>query len=236
MARPSPAAIRSPVHGLRAGIVSNASSSAGAGAATQQWSGRGLSKHNKPTSRGVEAQGIFRWKTAPAPVVVSKLTVQSVTTALLHAQRAFDTYDVDKSKSLSLAEAVELMNSPDIQETTRLLANIEPTVFTLETLSGAFTGADKDRSGELSRSEFLGLYLALATNRVGRNPVVLLEALCGFIDSDRNGKIDGAELKFLVALFWPGFAIPALLLPIPIPGGLGVDYRGILKALGGGQR
>ncbi len=120
---------------------------------------------------------------------------------------------------------------------------------------------------------------------------MLAEALFGFIDVDRNGKIEGGELKvgrgegaellvppksqrlspttnqsgalegtsgrITVRLFAPGvlpvllstsspslgsspqvmlamLGFPAALL-LPIPKAIGVDYRGILRALGGGQ-
>lgn len=74
---------------------------------------------------------------------------------------------------------------------------------------------------------------------------VLAEALFGFIDVDRNGKIDGGELKVRtlrgclsrhhvsrpsqVCLAMLGF--PAAMV-LPIPKAIGVDYRGILRALG----
>lgn len=44
-------------------------------------------------------------------------------------------------------------------------------------------------------NRFLALYLALFRQRVQSHPAVLAEALLGFLDTDRNGKIDGGELK-----------------------------------------
>lgn len=58
---------------------------------------------------------------------------------------------------------------------------------------------------------------------------MLAEALLGFLDVDRNGKIEGGELKVLLAML--GF--PAALL-LPIPKFISIDYRGILKRLEGG--
>ena len=59
---------------------------------------------------------------------------------------------------------------------------------------------------------------------------VLAEALLGFLDVDRNGKIEGGELKVLLAML--GF--PAALL-LPIPKFISIDYRSILKRLEGGS-
>ncbi len=59
------------------------------------------------------------------------------------------------------------------------------------------------RSGALSRSEFLALYLLVSTHRIVENPVVLAEALLGFLDSDRNGKIEGKELKVRLCISVP---------------------------------
>jgi Ca2+-binding EF-hand superfamily protein len=108
------------------------------------------------------------------------------------------------------------------------LTNIEPLHRTEDDLRELFQKADADSNGTLSRSEFLALYLSLARERVQGSPLILAEALLGFIDIDRNGKIEGGELKVLLAML--GF--PAALL-LPIPKFIGIDYRNILKRLGG---
>lgn len=108
------------------------------------------------------------------------------------------------------------------------MTNIEPLHRTEDDLRGLFQKADTDHSGTLSKSEFLAMYLSMARERVQGSPLVLAEALLGFIDVDRNGKIEGGELKVLLAML--GF--PAALL-LPIPKFIGIDYRGVLKQLGG---
>jgi hypothetical protein len=57
---------------------------------------------------------------------------------------------------------------------------------------------------------------------------LLAEALCGFLDTDKNGKIDGGELKVLLTLLGHPMA-----LLVPIPKGFGIPYRDILQKLGG---
>lgn len=42
--------------------------------------------------------------------IAPSITVQSVTTALLHASRAWDKYDADNSGTLNIDEVVELLN------------------------------------------------------------------------------------------------------------------------------
>ncbi|KAG1671084.1 hypothetical protein FOA52_000756 [Chlamydomonas sp. UWO 241] len=149
------------------------------------------------------------------------------TGAVMAANNAFGAYDTDKSGSLSIKEVVELLNGPELRKAVVAITNVEPSVRTEEGIHKLFEKADSDKSGELSRQEFLALYLLLVDERCKSNPLVLAEALLGFIDADRNGKIDGGELKVVLALL--GF--PAALL-LPIPKFVGVDYRSILNALG----
>ena len=107
------------------------------------------------------------------------------------------------------------------------MTNIEPLQRTEDDIRELFKIADTDNNGTLSRSEFFALYLALVKERVKGPPLVLAEALLGFIDVDRNGKIEGGELKVVLAML--GF--PAALL-LPIPKFIGIDYRSILQKLG----
>uniref|UniRef100_A0A7R9VB57 EF-hand domain-containing protein n=1 Tax=Chlamydomonas euryale TaxID=1486919 RepID=A0A7R9VB57_9CHLO len=159
-----------------------------------------------------------------------KLTIGSATSALMAANGAWETYDTDKSGSLSLPEVVHLLNGPELRQAVRTMTNVEPSIKTEEDMRELFQKADADKSGELSRKEFLAMYLAVINERVKTNPLVMAEALLGFLDTDRNGKIDGGELKVLLAML--GFP---LALVAPIPKFIGVDYRGILKAFGGGK-
>jgi len=156
------------------------------------------------------------------------LNFQNIAGALGKAHKAWDKYDMNKSGTLSLSEVTELLNSPEIRHAVLLLTNVEPTLRTEEELQELFKKADSDKSGQLSRSEFMGLYMAIVGERVNSNPLMLAEALLGFLDVDRNGKIDGTELKVLLALL--GF--PAAML-LPIPKGVGIDYRGVLKSISG---
>ncbi|GAX72637.1 hypothetical protein CEUSTIGMA_g93.t1 [Chlamydomonas eustigma] len=161
------------------------------------------------------------------------LNFQNVAGALSKAQKAWEKYDMDKSGTLPLPEVTELLNSPEIRQTVLLLTNVEPSLKTEEDLKDLFKKADSDKSGQLSRSEFLGLYMAIVGERLKTSPLVLAEALLGFLDVDRNGKIDGTELKVLLAML--GF--PAAML-LPIPRGVGIDYRSVIKSISNmaGQR
>jgi hypothetical protein len=127
----------------------------------------------------------------------SSLNFQNIAGALGKAHKAWDKYDMNKSGTLSLSEVTELLNSPEIRHAVLLLTNVEPTLRTEEELQELFKKADSDKSGQLSRSEFMGLYMAIVGERVNSNPLMLAEALLGFLDVDRNGKIDGTELKWL---------------------------------------
>ena len=157
-----------------------------------------------------------------------KLDIPTITSTLLKAQKAWDKGDKDKNGSLSLKECVDLLNSAELRDAVRLTLNVEPKLKTEAEIKPLFEKADKDKSGGLSRTEFLALFLAVVTDRVKANPLVLAEALLGFLDVDRNGKIEGGELKVLLAIL--GFPAAVLL---PIPSFIGIDYRGIIKGLGG---
>jgi len=162
------------------------------------------------------------------------LSVGNVTGALMEAQKAWETYDRDRSGTLDIDEVVALLNGPELRRATTVLTNIEPPPRTRQDIQPLFDKADTDKSGDLSRTEFLALYLALVTARVKTNPLVLAEALLGLLDTDRNGRIEGHELKMLLTVL--GFPLALIL---PIPGGVGVDYRAILRSVdgsGGGKK
>ncbi|GIL45202.1 hypothetical protein Vafri_2517 [Volvox africanus] len=145
---------------------------------------------------------------------------------LAKASSAWDKYDKDRNGTMSLKECERIFNSPEISETFEKLTNIPHRTYTPEDLEPYFKRADKDASGTLSRTEFLALYLAVTGDRVKRNPLLLAEALLGFIDGDKNGVLEGRELKLLLTIL--GFA-PALLLPIP--DFIKIEYRDIFKRI-----
>lgn len=165
---------------------------------------------------------------APKPV---KLSLGNVISALSTVNSCFSKYDVDRSGQLSLDEATALLNGPELRTSLLTLANVEVPHRTKDDLQPYFKKADSDRSGALSRTEFMAMYLAVATERVKQDPLVLAEGLLGFIDADRNGKIQGGELKVLLAIL--GF--PAALV-LPIPGFISVDYRSIIDSMRGGNK
>ncbi|GLI66040.1 hypothetical protein VaNZ11_009750 [Volvox africanus] len=145
---------------------------------------------------------------------------------LAKASSAWDKYDKDRNGTMSLKECERIFNSPEVSETFEKITNIPQRTYTTEDLEPYFKRADKDASGTLSRTEFLALYLAVTGDRVKRNPLLLAEALLGFIDGDKNGVLEGRELKLLLTIL--GFA-PALLLPIP--DFIKIKYRDIFKRI-----
>ncbi|EFJ53034.1 calmodulin-like protein camb [Volvox carteri f. nagariensis] len=162
-----------------------------------------------------------------APEPGRQLSVTDLISLLTRASRAWDKYDKDRNGSLSLKECEEIFNSAEITQAFESLTNMSHRAYTSRDLEPYFKHADKDSSGTLSRTEFLALYLAIMGDRVKRNPLLLAEALLGFIDKDKNGVLEGKELKGLLLIL--GFA-PALLLPIP--DFVRLEHRPILKRLG----
>jgi predicted sugar kinase len=73
----------------------------------------------------------------------------------------------------SLPSLFFLQHSPEIRHAVLLLTNVEPTLRTEEELQELFKKADSDKSGQLSRSEFMGLYMAIVGERVNSNPLVI---------------------------------------------------------------
>ncbi|PNH03370.1 hypothetical protein TSOC_010596 [Tetrabaena socialis] len=159
----------------------------------------------------------------------------NVISALAKASSAWEKYDKAGQGAVRAwgvrggeDECEAIFNSPEITEAVELLTNVSRRVYTAADLQPFFERADVDRSGTLSRTEFLALYLAVATERVKRNPLLLAEALLGFIDKDKNGVLEGGELKALLTIL--GF--PAALL-LPIPPFMRFEYKAMLHQLGG---
>ncbi|GLC34083.1 hypothetical protein PLESTB_000835300 [Pleodorina starrii] len=158
----------------------------------------------------------------------AQLSVTDYVSLLSKASSAWEKYDKDRNGTMSLKECEDIFNSSEICDAFETLTNMSHRHYTAADLEPYFKRADRDFSGTLSRTEFLALYLAVVGDRIKRNPLLLAEALLGFIDKDKNGVLEGNELKALLAIL--GFA-PALLLPIP--GFMKIEYRAILKRMGG---
>ena len=77
----------------------------------------------------------------------------------------------------------------------------------------------------MSRQEFVGLWAALAKDRLA-DPRTVALGLCTFLDSNGDGKLQVSELKAFLPVIMgaKGLALAA----IPVPDFISVDYRGIL--------
>ncbi|KAF5826912.1 hypothetical protein DUNSADRAFT_1763 [Dunaliella salina] len=158
-------------------------------------------------------------------------SLKKATSVLWEANSAWGKYaGRSGDDELTLEEATDILNGPELRQVALTLFNVEPAHRTPEELEDKFKQADSDKSGRLSRVEFLALYLSVVTGRVQTSPGVLAEALLGFIDVDRNGRIEGGELKVLLTLL--GFPMAAFL---PIPKSVGVDYRSWLSKVNGSE-
>jgi len=145
----------------------------------------------------------------------------------MKAQKQWETLDANKSGTLTKAEVLTLLNSQELQDAYRILTNIEPVNYKEVDIAEIYKRADADKSGELSRAEFLAMYLALCVQRFKSNPVLVVEALLGFIDVDRNGIIEGKELKVLAGIV----GVPPPLLLLPMSDSLHVNYREVLRTM-----
>lgn len=154
------------------------------------------------------------------------LSVGSIVTALATVSGLYTVHDKDRSGYLSLDECVTLLNSPELRSSVHTLTNTTTPTHSKADIVAYFNKADTDRSGSLNRTEFLALFLAITTERVKKDPLLLAEALLGFLDSDRNGKLEGKELKVLMTIL----GMPATLL-LPIPSFMSVDYRSFLETI-----
>ncbi|PNW73025.1 hypothetical protein CHLRE_14g615850v5 [Chlamydomonas reinhardtii] len=162
-----------------------------------------------------------------AEVQDKTMTLLNVISSLARASSAWELYDTNRDGVLSLEETEALINSAEISQAIELLTNTSCTYYTAADLDPYFRRADTDNSGTLTRTEFLALYLAVATERVKKNPLLLAEALLGFIDTDKNGVLEGGEIKVLLTIL--GF--PAILL-LPIPDFIKLEYKAILRTIG----
>ena len=102
------------------------------------------------------------------------LSVGTIVTALATVSGLYGSHDRDRSGYLSIDEAVTLLNSAELRTSVHTLTNTTTPVHSKAEIEAYFKKADTDRSGSLSRTEFLALYLAITTERVKKDPLVRL--------------------------------------------------------------
>ncbi|KAG1675872.1 hypothetical protein FOA52_001529 [Chlamydomonas sp. UWO 241] len=154
------------------------------------------------------------------------LGLAGATSVLTAAQLSYNKYA--KNGTLTIRSTLDLLNSKELCDGFKALTNVDPQPPKSESeLRPLFDKADVNKDGRLTKSDFLLLYLSLKSRLVTSNPLVLAEACLGFIDTDRNGKIEGGELKALLGMLGiPGAGL------LPLPDTMSIDYRSVLKSLG----
>jgi len=124
----------------------------------------------------------------------------------------FDRFDTNKDRELDMHETLDLLNSKDVKLN---LANygVDHVIRTPQDIEEAFLLADGDKNGRLSKTEFIALYIRLALGRVQVEPKLIVLAVATALDTNRDGHLDGKELKVLIRIIAPGLALASFALP-----------------------
>lgn len=158
------------------------------------------------------------------------LPLPSLLSSVKAVEKLFTKY-AGKDKKLTLHEATKLFNSEDFKKVaTKLGLEAASGNWKVEELTRAFKKADLDHSGHLTKIEFLGLWLGRVAIEYGHHPHLIAEGLLEVIDKDHDGKISAKEIKGVLGLI----GVPSIALLV-LPDNVGIEYRGVLKQLGGSK-
>jgi hypothetical protein len=125
---------------------------------------------------------------------------------------------------LNLNECLTLFKSPDMLAAVKKMAKgAEVALPSDASIKSLFRKADKDGSKKLNKIEFLGLFLGVFAEVIVANPLVLANVLVDSIDKDRNGKLEGREIKALLSMV----GIPSVALML-VPDEQAIDFKSIL--------
>ena len=133
-----------------------------------------------------------------------------------------------RDDQLSLNETLSLFKSNEILAAVKKMAKgVEVSLPSDNSIKNLFKIADKDNSNRLNKLEFLGLFLGVFAQTIVANPLVMANVLIDFIDKDKDGKLEGKEIKGLLKMV----GIPPVALML-VPDNQEIDYRTILGIVG----
>jgi len=149
----------------------------------------------------------------------------AVVSVLKEANILYTKYDADRSGELSLDEVVTLLNSEEYRAIFQPMG-IEVPKRDMETVKVLFDQVDNNKSGTVSRPEFIAMWAALVKDRCSADPRMVALGLCTFLDANGDGKLQASELKRFLPLFGlKGVAVAAL----PVPDWAAIEYRKVLS-------
>jgi Ca2+-binding EF-hand superfamily protein len=129
---------------------------------------------------------------------MSAATVKSAVDAGL---AAWSSYDKDGDGKLSIAEAVDMLNGPEISGAIQQATGQPHTKRTEADIKAWFQRADFDKSCTLSKREFAVMYAGVLCEKAAGNASVLSNGLLSAIKAaGGDGKIEVSELKNLLGL------------------------------------
>ena len=129
-----------------------------------------------------------------------------------------------KDDQLSLQETLTLFKLPELLAVVKKMAKgADVALPTDSKIKSLFKTADKDKSNKLNKVEFLGLFLGVFAETIVANPLVLANVLIDAIDQDRDGKLEGKEIKILLAMV----GIPPVALML-VPDEQEIDFKSML--------
>ena len=159
------------------------------------------------------------------------LPLPSLLSSVKEVEKLFKKY-AGKDKKLTLHEATKLLESEEFRNLSKKvgLDAYGMCIWSVEDVTSGFKKADIDHSGHLDKLEFIALWLGRVADVYKHHPTLIAEGLLEVIDKDHDGKISVKEVKGLLTLI----GVPSIALLV-LPDNIGVEYRGVLKQLGGGS-
>jgi len=169
----------------------------------------------------LEKRSSFRGRIQVRALLEDVMTLGST---VMKAEEMFKKYDAAREDGgLSQEEVFTLLNSEDYKDwITELVGDGAFIERSEKDIRALFKKVDSDKSGALSRTEFVMLWLALVRERTKASPKLLALAFCRFLDSNKDGQISINELKRFLGLLGP---FGAGLTIIPMSDKMGFDYE-----------
>lgn len=131
----------------------------------------------------------------------AQMSAATVKAAIDAGLKAWSKYDKDEDGKLSIAEAVELLNGPEISAAIKQATGMEHSKRSEADIKKWFERADFDHSGTLSKREFAVMYAGVLCEKAAGSATTMSNGLLqAIVAAGGDGKIEVSELKNLLGL------------------------------------
>jgi Ca2+-binding EF-hand superfamily protein len=98
--------------------------------------------------------------------------MSKITQIRAEVDKVWDKYDSTGDGSLTMEEALELLNSVELGDFVEGATAVRPLQRTMEDMEQLFKDADADNNNRLSKREFMAMYVNVISSRVKAEPKV----------------------------------------------------------------